>query len=153
MSGDPGIKNVDGGGRPLDGLHVLLVEDSWHVAQAVKSLLELNGAQVVGPTATVEEASALVASRHLDAGIVDINLNGVMTFGVVELLERERVPTVVVTGYGVMPELAGRVVAVLPKPVRAGELIDALCIATMRGAALPALVSSMPPRRIGRQAG
>jgi hypothetical protein len=40
----------------LKGVAVLVVEDIWHVATALKSTLEQMGMHVVGPTATTVEA-------------------------------------------------------------------------------------------------
>ena len=40
----------------LQGLEILLVEDSRSVADALKQHLELLGAQVTGPAATIAEA-------------------------------------------------------------------------------------------------
>src|SRR5262245_18691543 len=60
----------------LTGLDVLLVEDSWDVGQAVRALLELCGATVAGPAATIADAELLLA-RHLpDVAIVDLDLRG-----------------------------------------------------------------------------
>ena len=44
----------------LSGLEILLVEDSWVAGEAMKDLLELLGADVVGPTATTAEAERLL---------------------------------------------------------------------------------------------
>jgi CheY-like chemotaxis protein len=41
-----------GSSDDLRGLEILLVEDSWSVGEAMKDLLELLGAVVVGPAAT-----------------------------------------------------------------------------------------------------
>src|SRR5215469_10100770 len=40
------------GASNVNGLRVLLVEDSWQVAAALKLSLEASGAEVVGPLAT-----------------------------------------------------------------------------------------------------
>ena len=60
----------------LSGLRILVVEDSWHVATAVQSLLRSFGADVDGPVASAVEAERLVAERIPDVAIVDINLRG-----------------------------------------------------------------------------
>ena len=41
-----------GSSDDLRGLEILLVEDSWSVGEAVKDVLELLGADVVGPAAS-----------------------------------------------------------------------------------------------------
>lgn len=126
-----GVKAV----APLEGLRVLLVEDSWHVAQALRSVLVSAGVAAIDATATVAEACRLVAVNRYDAAVSDVNLNGEMSFGLIDLLTQEGVPTVVVTGYGNLPELADRVPVVLEKPVRASELIAALRSVTGRSSA------------------
>jgi CheY-like chemotaxis protein len=60
----------------LTGLDVLLVEDSWDVRQAVKALLELCGATVAGPAATIADAELLLAHHLPDVAIVDLHLRG-----------------------------------------------------------------------------
>jgi CheY-like chemotaxis protein len=45
----------------LAGLSVLLVEDSAAIGEAIKQLLELLGARVAGPAATIAEAQSLLA--------------------------------------------------------------------------------------------
>jgi response regulator of citrate/malate metabolism len=42
---------------------VLVVEDSWHVAEAIKSTLQQVGMRVVGLAATTEEARRLLAEE------------------------------------------------------------------------------------------
>jgi CheY-like chemotaxis protein len=48
----------------LSGLEILLVEDSWVVGEAVKDLLELLGADVVGPAASTAEAERLLSGAR-----------------------------------------------------------------------------------------
>ena len=40
----------------LSGQRILVVEDSWHLGVALKSLLRSVGAEVAGPVATCAEA-------------------------------------------------------------------------------------------------
>ena len=42
----------EGGMTSLPGQRILIVEDSWHLGVALKSLLRSVGAEVVGPVAT-----------------------------------------------------------------------------------------------------
>ena len=60
----------------LTGVRILLVEDSWPVGVALKSLLRALGADVTGPAATTADAERLIAQRIPDVGIVDYNLRG-----------------------------------------------------------------------------
>jgi DNA-binding response OmpR family regulator len=56
----------------LSGQRILVVEDSWHLGVALKSLLRSVGAEVVGPVATSADAERLVAEQVPDVAIVDL---------------------------------------------------------------------------------
>ena len=58
----------------LSGVSVLIVEDSWHVAKAMRSALEHLGMPVVGSAATTEEARRLVAEQKPKLALVDVIL-------------------------------------------------------------------------------
>ena len=62
----------------LTGARVLVVEDHWHGANALKSLLEAEGAHLSGPASTAADAHRLAVERELDLAVVDINLKGEM---------------------------------------------------------------------------
>ena len=70
----------------LEGVHVLLVEDSWQVADALKLLLEKTGMVVSGPVATAKEAQDLVAENMPRLAIVDVNLKGEMAYALMDWL-------------------------------------------------------------------
>src|SRR6516164_5707036 len=83
----------------LTGLDVLLVEDSWDVGLAVKALLELCGATVAGPAATIADAELLLA-RHLpDVAIVDLHLlGGERSDSLIGRLREQGVPIIMLSG-------------------------------------------------------
>jgi CheY-like chemotaxis protein len=117
----------------LKGLRVLVVEDSWHVAHALKSLLEELGMVVAGPAATLGDAERLLATREPEVAIVDINLKGEMAYGLIDRLHDRGVPIVVISGYAV-PQLArGKVAAILQKPFSAKSLLAILRQAADKG--------------------
>jgi len=59
----------------LTGRHILLVEDEHMVAKSLTRLLDLWGAKIVGPAATVETAFALLRStEQIDYGLLDVTL-------------------------------------------------------------------------------
>src|SRR5262249_12581937 len=100
----------------LRGIRVLVVEDQWHVANALKLLLGAEGMETVGPAPTVADARQLAAERKPDVAVVDINLKGEMAYGLIEQLHAQGVRIVVVSGY-VLQRLTEKVSAVLHKPV------------------------------------
>ena len=78
---------------------VLVVEDNFNIAVALTRLLKLRGYDVVGPTATVNGALALIADETIDGAILDINLRGEMVYPAVDVLREKGVRIVFMTGY------------------------------------------------------
>jgi len=107
-------------------VRVLVVEDAWHVATALKALLETLGMEVVGPAATISEAERLAVAGVPEVAVVDINLKGEMAYGLIDQLIDLGVGVVVVSGYAVLPGLTEKVAAVLQKPFNGPELLATL---------------------------
>ena len=111
----------------LTGVSVLVVEDTWHVAKALRFALEQFGMAVSGPTATTAEARRLIAEQMPRLAVVDVNLKGELACGLVEELHDQGVSVVVVSGYALPPIPVEKVAAILQKPVSGPELLGALC--------------------------
>jgi DNA-binding NtrC family response regulator len=111
----------------LQGVGILLVEDSWHVGKAMKTLLHVLGADVAGPAATTADAERLVAERTPDVAIVDINLrDGELANDLIDRLHEQGIPVIVLTGYAVVSLPPGKVEAILQKPVSKEQLLAIL---------------------------
>lgn len=111
----------------LNGLRVLIVEDSWQVASALKRLLELCGADVAAPVATTADAVRLISERAPDVALVDINLRGgEQSYDLIDQLYDQGIRVVVVTGYADVLLKQGKVAAILQKPVTEDLLLAAL---------------------------
>lgn len=110
----------------LKGVHVLVVEDTWHVAEALKSALERIGMLVSGPAATSVEAKQLIAKRMPAVAVVDINLKREMACELIDELYAQDVRVLVVSGYAVPPVSAEKVDCFLQKPFTGAELLGAL---------------------------
>jgi CheY-like chemotaxis protein len=114
----------------LNGVRVLIVEDSWDVAMAFKRLLAAWGADTVGPVATTHDAMRLVAERAPDVALVDINLRrGEKAYDLIERLHQQGIRIVVMSGYADVSLTEGKAAAILQKPVQ-GELL----LASLRAA-------------------
>jgi DNA-binding response OmpR family regulator len=111
----------------LTGVRVLLVEDTWHIAKALKSELEQVGMEVSGPAATTMAARCLIAEQMPRLAVVDVNLKRELACGLIEELHHQGVSVVVVSGYGLPPISSEKTTVVLQKPVRGPELLSALC--------------------------
>jgi len=110
----------------LKGVRVLVVEDHWHVANALRSFLEAEGMKVSGPVATTADAQRLATEQKPDLAVVDIHLKLETAYVLIHQLNDQGVRVVVVSGYAVLPELTKKVVAVLQKPFNGPELLGAL---------------------------
>lgn len=88
------------------GKSVLVVEDEYFLADETRRKLREFGALVVGPTASVRQALALIESTQVDAAILDVQLGGELVFPVAERLEELGIPYVFATGYdpSIIPE-------------------------------------------------
>ena len=117
---------IERDGSELAGVRVLVVEDIWHVARALKGLLEGLGMEVIGPAATASEAEQLAAARMPALALIDINLKGEMAYSLIDHLHDKGVPIIVVSGYAVLTNLTEKAAAILQKPYQASELIAAL---------------------------
>ena len=119
-------RQVDQDHPPLEGVRVLVVEDTWHVAKALKSALEQVGMDVSGPAATTAEARRLMVEHMPLLAVVDVNLKGEMAGGLIDELHDQGVSVVVVSGYAVPPISADKAAAFLQKPFSGSELLAAL---------------------------
>ena len=118
------------GSRPdtsaLKGARVLVVEDAWHVAEAMKLVLEGVEIRVVGPAANVADALRLITSQQLDLALVDINLKQETASGIIDDLHARGIPFIVVSGYAVPPVAMQKAAAFVQKPFSAKELMVAI---------------------------
>jgi DNA-binding response OmpR family regulator len=110
----------------LKGVRVLVVEDAWHVAKALKSMLEQIGMHVVGPTATTTQARGLAAAQRPELAIVDINLKQETSHGLIDELYEQGVRIIVITGYAASLVSKESVAAILQKPFSGSELITTI---------------------------
>ncbi len=119
-----GARGVTASG--LSGIRVLLVEDSWQVADALKLLLEKTGLIVSGPVATAKEAQALVAEHAPQLAIVDVNLKGEMAYALMDWLHQRGIKVLVISGYADLPRPLRKFGAILHKPFTADALLTTL---------------------------
>lgn len=113
---------------PLRDRRILVVEDDYLLAEDLRSELEAQGAQVLGPAPSVPRALALLsADPPLDAAVLDMNLGGQMVYPVADALLGRGIRFVFVTGYNrsVVPDPYARV-ACLEKPLNLRLLLRAL---------------------------
>lgn len=113
--------------RTLDGARVLLLEDEFLIALDAEQILHELGAREVETTSTLSEAEARAQIGRYDIALLDVNVNGQMSFGLAAFLRSRGVPVVFATGY----ELRDRALDIDPvlcvsKPYTSERLRQAL---------------------------
>ena len=112
----------------LNGMRVLIVEDNYVVADALRYLIDGYDGAVTAIVPSVERALAALAANPVDIAVLDINLHGASVVPLAEHLSAQGVPFVFLTGYGdaeLLPEhLRGR--PRFDKPVQAERLVEAM---------------------------
>jgi CheY-like chemotaxis protein len=112
----------------LNGTRVLIVEDNYVVADALKYLIDGYEGSVVAIVPTVERAIAALAEGGVDIAVLDINLHGASVVPVAQHLQAQGIPFVFLTGYGdgdILP-VHLRDQPRLDKPVDAERLVRAM---------------------------
>jgi len=118
----PGTGAVD-----LNGMRILLVEDSWHLGVAMQRLLRVCGADVIGPAATTADAERLISDHAPDVALIDVNLRGgELAYGMIDRLHDQGVRVVVVSGYADVSLTQVKAAAILQKPVSEAQLLASL---------------------------
>jgi PAS domain S-box-containing protein len=119
----PELKDTLRGETSLEGLRVLVVEDTVYAALAVQDLLTRLNCEVVGPVATLEKAIELASREPLNGALLDINLAGEEVYPASEALRRRGIPFIFLTGYDrdILPD-EYRDRPCLEKPVDVGRL-------------------------------
>jgi CheY-like chemotaxis protein len=111
----------------LNGTRVFVVEDEALVAMMMEFFLEDLGCKIVGTAARLDDAMEKGRTLALDVALLDVNLNGQLSYPVAEMLQSRNIPFLFATGYGaagVPPEL--RFAPILSKPFHQQQLANAL---------------------------
>ncbi len=110
--------------RAGNDIRVLVVEDSFMIISALELAFDTFGWTMVGPATRVPKALALVKTESFDAALLDVNLDGAMSWDVAAALQARGVPFVLSTGYEVtalLPDFL-RGSKCVKKPFRLDEL-------------------------------
>ena len=99
---------------PLAGKKVLVVEDEAITALMIQFALLDEGADVIGPASTVQQALTLLRQQVPDVATLDLNLAGEMATQVANALSALHVPYLIASAYGdqttiPLPDAAGMV--------------------------------------------
>ena len=127
----------------------MLLEDEYLIALDAEQNLEVLGVKRVRVVNTLAGAAAIAEAGDVDVAILDLNINGEMSFEVAEMFRKKGIPIVFASGYELRDrfdaELEGAAVH-LRKPYTAESLKDALEAALSKP-----VVPSAPTTEIGTQ--
>ena len=117
----------------LSEMQVLIVEDDSIICMMIEKYLGDLGCKVVATAARLDDGLSKAKTLAIDVAILDINLDGNLSYPIALVLKDRAIPFVFATGYGKVPELF-KSVPVMAKPFGLDELKKSLLRAT---AALP----------------
>ena len=106
---------------------VLVVEDEMMVAMYVEDLLTELGYEVVAVATGFDQALTMAREAEVDFAVLDINLNGHLSFPIADALRERGIPFLFASGYGSRGLNDNHRHAVrIQKPFRSRELAAAI---------------------------
>ena len=91
----------------LQGVRVIIVEDSFVVAQSLEYLLCSYGCDIVGKASNLESSMALAGTTDFDVAVLDIRLGHELVTGVADRVSERDKHIIFLTGYsdsGMLPD-------------------------------------------------
>ena len=79
---------------------ILVVEDEAMVSMLLEDMVLDCGCEIIGPVARFEEALALAQAAEFDVAVLDLNLNGTLSYPIAEIIRGRGIPVIFATGYG-----------------------------------------------------
>jgi CheY-like chemotaxis protein len=85
---------------------ILIVEDQAAISMLIEDMLLDLGLEVVEIASKLDRALELAQTLELDAAVLDINIAGVFSYAVADILRARDIPVIFATGYNasVLPE-------------------------------------------------
>lgn len=99
----------------MHGKRILIVEDEPLIALDIADMVEANGAIVVGPAYTLDDAVMLVDAQAIDGALLDIDLGRTLVWPLAETLHARGIPFTFVS-------------ARCDRPDRPAQLAECFCI-------------------------
>ena len=114
--------------RTWHGEKILVVEDSYLLAEMIGDFLHDCGLETVGPVGWLPQGCQLARERALDGALLDVKLHEALCFPVAAILKARNVPFVFMTGYNEWSSIPAefRAAPLICKPFEEEELRAAL---------------------------
>jgi len=121
---------ADPGVLPLRNRYILVVEDECLIAEHLAVILKDAGAEVIGPADGLPSAILLASeTERIEAALLNVFLDGVTVFPLVDELQARGVPILFLTGYddGDIPEAYSHIRR-CDKPASPARVVDELAM-------------------------
>lgn len=107
---------------------VLIVEDDFIVGHDLREMVRSLGLETIGPISGVAPALAVVRDVHVDAALLDVRIDGGLSFEVADALDAADIPYAFVTGlhHFVDREERFSTKRIVGKPMRLSDIANAL---------------------------
>jgi len=100
----------------VSGAKILVVEDNYLLAEVVCDFVTECGMQPIGPATGLDRGLVYAREAPLDGAILDINLDGRLSFPICHVLQQRGIPFCFLTAYSDL--------SLVPKQFRAVPLIS-----------------------------
>jgi DNA-binding response OmpR family regulator len=115
---------------------ILIVEDEAMISMLLEDMVLECGGELVGPVARFDDALALAHQAEFGVAVLDLNLNGTLSYPIAEVIRERGIPVIFATGYGASGLLGRfRDCPTLQKPFSQQDFADAVAAACREQAA------------------
>jgi DNA-binding response OmpR family regulator len=115
---------------------ILVVEDEAMISMLLEDMVLECGGELVGPVARFDDALALAHQAEFGVAVLDLNLNGTLSYPIAEVIRERGIPVIFATGYGAGGLLDRfRDCPTLQKPFSQQDFADAVAAACREQAA------------------
>lgn len=119
----------------LAGISVLLVEDEYLIALDAEQILKELGVKTIEIAATWDRAAKQAEDGRFDIALLDVNINGQLSFPIAETFARRGIPVVFASGYDIKERVASEFDGIcVSKPYTSERLKEALFAALAKAA-------------------
>jgi CheY-like chemotaxis protein len=78
---------------------ILLIEDEPMIRMMIADMVETLGHRIAAEAGNIDQAMELARSSSFDLAILDMNLNGVMSYSVADVITARNLPFIFASGY------------------------------------------------------
>ena len=131
--------------KKFDRLSVMFLEDEFLIALDGEGMLNSLGVKHVQVINTLPAAAELAEKGDVDVAVLDLNINGEMSWRIADMLHRRGIPIVFASGYELRDRIDTELGVFLKKPYTPESLKEAL-----EAALAKPIIGSPPSNQIER---